>query len=264
MTSTNKPCVLVFAGSDPSGGAGISADIEAIAAQNAHAMPIITAITVQDNDRVYAVEPVSAELILEQARVIANKIPIHAIKIGIVSSRANAQAIASWISDFKKRHLGVPVLVDPVLASGHGYSLGTENPIDTVMPLLKIATIVTPNLFEADRLSPRANSRLEQAQHLMALGAENVLIKGGHGIEPIVTNSWFHGNQEQHWQWTRLAGTFHGSGCTLASAIAGQLAHGNSMQLSLETAQAYCHRSLQQAYSITYGQLIPKRIITNQ
>lgn len=260
----NKPCVLVFAGSDPSGGAGISADIESLAAQGAHAMPVITAITVQDNDRVFAVQPTSAELIVEQARIVANKIPIHAIKIGIVSSRENALAIAGWITDYKKQYPHLPVVVDPVLASGHGYSLATENGIDTVMPLLPLATIVTPNLFEASQICPNASSPLQQAHHLMMLGAANVLIKGGHGTEPMVTNSWFHDDQQQHWQWPRLPGSFHGSGCTLASAIAGQLACGASMQLALETAQAYCHRSLQQAYSITYGQLIPHRIVTNK
>lgn len=257
----NKPCVLVFSGSDPSGGAGISADIEALAAHGVHAMPIITAITVQDNDRVFEVHPVATDLIMEQARIVTDKIPIHAIKIGIVSSRSNALAIATWITDFKKRHPNLPVIVDPVLASGHGYSLATENPIDIVMPLLRIATIVTPNLFEASQLCPAASSALQQAQHLMNLGAENVLIKGGHGTEPIVTNSWFHDDQQQHWQWPRFPGTFHGSGCTLASAIAAQLACGTSMQLALETAQTYCHRALQQAYSITYGQLIPHRIV---
>src|SRR5678815_3136243 len=100
----NKPCVLVFSGSDPSGGAGISADIEAIAAQGAHALPIITAITVQDNDRVYSIHPVTSELILQQAQTLVQKISVKAIKIGIIASKKNATELASWITQFKPQH----------------------------------------------------------------------------------------------------------------------------------------------------------------
>ncbi|MCD6026162.1 MAG: hydroxymethylpyrimidine/phosphomethylpyrimidine kinase [Solimicrobium sp.] len=258
-----RPCVLVFSGSDPSGGAGISADIEAIAAQDSHALPIITAITVQDNDRVFSVHPVAIELILEQAKTLVAKIPIRAIKIGIIGSRLNAMAIALWISEFKKLHPNLPVILDPVLASGHGDALAVdtalENAAELIAPLMRIATLITPNLHEAELLCPNAISTLQQGQQLMNYGAAHVLIKGGHSKEPIITNSWFHDDQQMHWQWQRFSGEFHGSGCTLAAAIAGQLAHSRSMQLALEMAQSYCQEALKHAYSITSGQLIPKR-----
>ncbi|PRC91607.1 bifunctional hydroxymethylpyrimidine kinase/phosphomethylpyrimidine kinase [Solimicrobium silvestre] len=254
-----KPCVLVFAGSDPSGGAGISADIEAIAAQGAHALPIITAITVQDNDRVFAVHPVAADLILQQAQTLTNKMPISAIKIGIIASQTNAAALAGWITAIKKQYPNLPVILDPVLASGHGDALAVEDPLASISPLLNIATLITPNLPEAAKLCPDAKSALQQARHLMQFGATDILIKGGHSTDANITNSWFHGEENRDWQWPRLAGAFHGSGCTLASAIAGQLACGASMQQALEAAQTYCHQTLEHAYAIAPGQLIPNR-----
>jgi hydroxymethylpyrimidine/phosphomethylpyrimidine kinase len=251
-----KPCVLVLAGNDPSGGAGISADIEAIAAQGAHALPVVTAITVQDNDRVFAVHPVAVQVVLEQVQALANKIPIHAVKLGIIGNQKNAATLALWIRDFKQQHPPLPIIFDPVLASGHGDALAVENAVEAITPLLNVATLITPNLPEVAQLCP--NSK-QPAQQLMAYGMSDVLIKGGHGSEAMITNSWFHGDQQRDWQWPRLAGNFHGSGCTLASAIAGQLACGKSMEEALEIAQAYCHRSLENAYAIAAGQLIPQR-----
>jgi len=255
-----KPCVLVFAGSDPSGGAGISADIEAIAAQGAHALPIITAITVQDNDRVFSVHPVEPQLILQQAQALADKIAIRAIKIGIVANRINAQALAQWISSYKIQRPDLPVILDPVLASGHGDLLTTENALEAIAPLLSVATLITPNLPEAHKLCPSADSTdlNRQAQHLMQHGAD-VLIKGGHGSGAFVTNYWFHQDQITNWQTHRLAGAFHGSGCTLASAIAGQLACAKTMRQALDAAQLYCQLSLQNSYAIATGQRIPNR-----
>ena len=255
---SDKPCVLVFAGSDPSGGAGISADIEAIAAQGAHALPIITAITVQDNDRVFSVHPVPTELILQQAQTLAEKISIRAIKIGIIANRNNAAALAGWIAEYKAGHPDVPVILDPVLASGHGDLLSTEDAVEAIAPLLQIATLITPNLPEAARLCPTAGTIAQQARHLMQHGAD-VLIKGGHDSAELVTNIWFHQNDSTSWQWQRLDGSFHGSGCTLASALAAQLACGNALQQSLETAQNYCYHTLKHAYAIADGQRIPER-----
>jgi hydroxymethylpyrimidine/phosphomethylpyrimidine kinase len=258
-----KPCVLVFSGSDPSGGAGISADIEAIAAQGAHALLVITALTVQDNDRVFSVHPINIELILEQAQILVNKIAIAAIKIGIIGSRTNADGVASWISNFKKQHPDLPVILDPVLASGHGDALSVDskvNAIELIAPLIRLATLITPNLSEAELLCPTASSPFEQAQQLMAHGASTVLIKGGHSLGPIITNHWFHHDQQKCWQWPRYEGEFHGSGCTLASAVAGQIACGKVMPQAVEQAQIYCQRTLENAYVISTGQKIPKRI----
>lgn len=262
MTAPVKPCVLVFAGCDPSGGAGISADIESIATQSAHALPVITAITVQDNDRVFSVHPVATDLIIKQAQTLTDKLSIHAIKIGIVANRINAVALAAWISAYKIKHPNLPVILDPVLASGHGDLLSTEDAVEALAPLLSVATIITPNLPEAAKLCPGATTLQQQAQHLMRYGAD-VLIKGGHGSEPTVTNYWFHDDKSTKWDWPRLEGHFHGSGCTLASAIAGQLARGKSLAQALEMAQQYCYIALKHSFAIAPGQRIPERAPDN-
>lgn len=259
-----RPCVLVFAGHDPSGGAGIQADSEAIAAQGAHALTVITALTVQDNQRAYAVHAVDAQIILQQAMTLAARMQIAAVKLGIVAHSKNAAAIASFIQDLQRRQPGLPVVLDPVLGSGHGDALAQGDAVAAIQPLLKVATLVTPNLPEAGRLCPDASGSLEQAACLLQHACRDVLIKGGHGQEAQVRNMWYRRGRSQAagaWEWPRLPGEFHGSGCTLAAAIAGQLASGKNMEQALQQAQEYTQRSLQQAYAIADGQLMPQRFI---
>ena len=254
-----RRCVLVFAGLDPSGGAGISADIEAIGAIGAHALPIVTALTVQDNDRVFAVNPVDAAILRHQARVLVDKIPIAAVKIGIVGNRANAEAIANVIRELRQRQPQLPVVLDTVLGSGHGYALSDGGPEQALAPLIGLATLIVPNLPEAARLCPGANGFEEQAQQLLAAGCANVLIKGGHGDGSTIINRWFAADETRSWNWTRLPGEFHGSGCTLASALAGLLAQGIALRAALEQAQAFCQQALASSYAIAPGQKIPNR-----
>ena len=263
-TIPQRPCVLVFAGHDPSGGAGIQADIEAIAAQGAHALPVITALTVQDNDHAYAVHAVDAQIILQQAMTLMAKIPVSAIKIGIVAHRKNAATLASFIQQCRHKYPGLPVVLDPVLGSGHGDALALDDAVASIQPLLAVATLITPNLPEARRLFPAAPGIAEQATALLQHACQDVLIKGGHGDGAMVRNSWFHRDQMQvagEWEWPRLTGEFHGSGCTLASAIAGQLAHGKTLTEALRQAQIYTQAALSDAYAIADGQRIPQRQI---
>lgn len=257
-----RPPVLVFAGSDPSGGAGIQADIEAIAACGAHALPVITALTVQDNDRVHAVHPVSAELVRQQAQALIDKIAISAVKIGIVGNRANAEAIFAIVRHLAREHPELPVVLDPVLGSGHGDALAVGNAVHVIEPLIPVATLVLPNLPEAAALCNGDRRAQSQAQSLIDRGAHHVLIKGGHGSnERQVLNAWFHEHGSREWVWPRLPGAFHGSGCTLASAAAAFLAAGKSMEDSLDMAQAYCQRALSLSYPIADGQRIPGRTL---
>jgi hydroxymethylpyrimidine/phosphomethylpyrimidine kinase len=257
---SQRSCVLVFAGLDPSGGAGISADIEAIGAMGAHALPIITALTVQDNDRVYAVNPVDAEIIRHQALMLSRKIPIAAVKIGIVGNKLNAEAIAEVIRHLRKRQTELPVVLDTVLASGLGDPVSDDQPEDVIFPLLGLATLVMPNLPEAARLCGDEHPPEIQAQRLMGFGAKHVLIKGGHGaIEHDVVNRWFTQGEKHEWTWQRLPGAFHGSGCTLASAIAARLAQRKPMREALTEAQQYAHQTLESSYPIAPGQRIPNR-----
>jgi len=261
MTSS-RPCVLVFAGADPSGGAGIQADIEAIATLGGHALPVVTALTVQDNDRVFSVHPVATELVQRQAQVLLDKIAIAAVKIGIVGNRANAQAIAQSIAFLRTRQPDFPVVLDPVLASGHGDALTPEHALNAIAPLLTMATLITPNLPEAAALCAGQTDLQAQAEILLR-ACPHVLIKGGHARaqEPVV-NRWFSREASRTWTWPRLPGEFHGSGCTLAAAMAVLLAHGQAVEDALDLAQVYCQEALESSYAIATGQRIPNRSLS--
>jgi len=252
--------VLVFAGADPSGGAGLYADVQAIAAMGAHALPVVTVLTVQDNNRVYAVAPVTPDQVLAQAEALLATLSIAAVKIGIVGSRRNAECIASILKKLKATRPSLLVVLDPVLASGHGDALTREDALGVIAPLLGYATLITPNLSEAMALTGGVNDPAGQASALFERGATNVLIKGGHGSGETVANHWFSADgATRTWHWPRLDGAFHGSGCTLASAIAGLLAAGSSMVDAIDDGQAYCQQTLHSAFAIGAGQHIPNR-----
>ena len=265
-SSMTRSCVLVFAGLDPSGGAGIQADIQAIAAMGAHALPIVTTLTVQDNDRVYGITPVDPHIVQQQIAVLINKIDIAAIKIGIVGSAAIAELIVSCINTLRRKTPKLPVVLDPVLASGHGDVLTREDAIQIIEPLRKLATLITPNTLEAHKLTHKQTEQntseirtIEQQADLLMQGTPHVLIKGGHAQDENVINRWFNQEQQRSWSWPRLQGEFHGSGCTLASAIAAGLAQGWSMEMSVDKAQIYTQQALESAFAIAAGQLIPQR-----
>lgn len=252
------PAVLVLSGLDPSGGAGIAADILAIAAQGAHALPLVTALTVQDNERVFSVAPVEADLLLRQARALAARIRIDAVKIGIPGSGANAAAIAALVAELRRDRPALPVVLDPVLASGHGDVLSADDAVRALDCLLPLVTVLLPNLPEAARLAGDGSVEA-QARVLLGKGCAHVLVTGGHADGEKVVNRWFGPDGERAWRWPRLAGAFHGSGCTLAAAVAARLALGESMETALAAAQSYVHGALAGAYAIAPGQLMPRR-----
>ena len=255
-----RPSVLIFAGSDPSGGAGLQADIQAVSALGAHPLTAITALTVQDNDRVFNVHPVPAALVQQQAQALIDKMDVAAVKIGIVGNRANAEAIADTLRAMKLRRPELHVVLDPVLASGHGDPLAADNAVQALAPLLPLATLITPNLPEESLCG--GEQRLDAQVEKLLQYCSNVLIKGGHGTGPDVVNRWFAQGNQCTWTWPRLPGSFHGTGCTLASAIAALLACGCSMVQAIEDAQAYCHQALALAYAIADGQRIPNRFVS--
>jgi hydroxymethylpyrimidine/phosphomethylpyrimidine kinase len=241
-----RACVLVFSGLDPSGGAGIQADIEAIAAQGAHALSVVTALTVQDNQRVYEVAPVDPGLLARQAALLLETMPIRAVKLGIPGNLANAEAIAGIVLLLRARQPALPVVLDPVLASGHGDQLAHGDALAALAPLLALATVLTPNLPEAAALG--------------RIACPHVLVTGGHGDGGEVVNRWHSRDGVREWRWPRLPGEFHGSGCTLASSLAARLALGDTMEQALERAQRSCNQALADAYAIADGQRIPRRI----
>ena len=261
-SAPTPPLVLVFAASDPSSGAGIQADILTLASLGCHPLTAITALTVQDTVGVQSVHPVSAELLEQQARGILEDMPVAAFKIGLIGSVENVLAIAEIVSDYPE----IPLIFDPVLASGRGDELSSEEIISAMREmLLPQPTLLPPNAPEARRLAESDDDESEPsveicAQRLIAMGAQYVLITGTHENTPQVMNILFGPEGEiRRDTWERLPGSYHGSGCTLASAIAGCIAGGASIEDAVRDAQDYTWQTLANGFRAGMGQFIPDR-----
>ncbi|HUX89268.1 MAG TPA: hydroxymethylpyrimidine/phosphomethylpyrimidine kinase [Gallionellaceae bacterium] len=258
------PIVLTFAASDPSAGAGMQADILTIASMGCHPLTVVTALTVQDTSGVDDVQSVDAELVMNQARTVLEDMPVAAFKIGLLGSVENIAAIAEIISDYPD----IPLVFDPVLSSGRGDELANEDMLDAMRELLlPQTTILTPNSLEARRLiqdeeNDEDNPDLaECAKRIIQLGCEYVLITGTHENTPKVINS-LYGDRGliRSDSWPRLPGIYHGSGCTLASAIAALLANGLPMEEAVREAQEYTWETLKYGFRPGMGQHIPDRM----
>jgi hydroxymethylpyrimidine/phosphomethylpyrimidine kinase len=252
------PSVLVFAGLDPTGGAGLQADVEAIASMGCHAAPVATALTVQDTTDVHACYPVDALILIEQARAVLEDLPVAACKIGLVASVSVAQAIHTILVDYPE----IPVVLDPVLAAGGGTPLVTDEVQAALLSLLvPQTTVLTPNSQEARALAPEADTLDAAGQALLARGCDLVLVTGTHEDTTRVVNR-LYGNMRQleTFEWERLPGSYHGSGCTLASALAGLLAQGQEPFSAIRQAQEYTWESLRQGYRLGRGQRVPNRL----
>lgn len=258
------PMVLTFAATDPTGGAGIQADILTIAAMGAHPLTALTAVTVQDTAGVDAVFPLDAEWVADQARAVLEDMPVAAFKIGLVGSVENIAAIAEVVSDYPD----VPLILDPVLASGRGDELASEDMISALLDLLvPQTTLLTPNSLEARRLaSDEANeddqpSLDECAARLIAMGCEYVLITGTHEPGAEVVNTLYgESGVLSRERWPRLPGSYHGSGCTLASAIAAAVAQGADILSAVRDAQEFTWESLKHGFRPGMGQYLPDRL----
>lgn len=257
------PGVLIFSGSDPSGGAGMQADITAIAALGAHPFSVPTVLTVQDNERVFGIHPLSPELVRQQAQVLIDRFRIDAVKLGVVGHRANADVIAELIRGLRARQPDLPVVLDPVLANNGGDALSLEEPIAALEPLFALASVITPNRIEAQRLCGGEPELASQGRLLLARGCAHVLLKGGHGPEreAVVNHLYGSDGSRELWRWPRLDGEFHGSGCTLAAACAALLARGLPMRDAVTRAQAYCQQALTESYALAPGQRFPNRTV---
>lgn len=257
-TSTLSPkLVLCLSGHDPTGGAGIHADIEAVAANGGHALTLITAHTVQDTRNVVRVVPVAPILLAAQIETLLGDCTIHAIKIGLLGDAEQMPVIAA-----AARRLQVPLVLDPVLRAGGGNLLANTATVAAMQAeLFPLVTVLTPNAAEARRLAPGCDTMIACAQALLAAGCANVLITGGDEPGEDVTNTWHRRDaQVEAFHWPRLPETFHGAGCTLASAIAAQLAQGRDIGEALAQAQAYTQATLQRARRIGGGRRIPGRL----
>ncbi len=263
MTKT-PPCVMTFAATDPSSGAGLQADILTLASIGCHPLSVATGITVQDTVGVESVMALDAEWINDQARTMLEDVKISAFKLGLLGSVENVVVIAEIMADYPD----VPLLIDPILTSGRGDDLSNEEMQAAMCELLfPQATIITPNSIEARRLAfydegeeVKYTSLEVASQRLLGLGSEYVLITGTHERTTDVVNGLYGVEgliKEYHWE--RLLGSYHGSGCTLTSAIAACLAHGLTIEEALQEAQEYTWQTLKNAFRPGMGQFIPDR-----
>ena len=258
------PIVLVFAATDPSGGAGLQADIMTLSSMGCHPLSVVTAVTIQDTMGVDDVSPIDAEWVSDQARCVLEDMPVAAFKLGLLGNVEQIAAIAEVVSDYPE----VPLILDPVLASGRGDELVNEEMVAALRELLvPQTTILTPNSLEARRLAADDSEEgnepdlAECARRLIASGCEYVLVTGTHENTPQVVNTLYGQNgvvRSDAWQ--RLPGSYHGSGCTLASAIAATIANGLEVAEAVKDAQEYTWQTLKAAFRPGMGQHIPDRM----
>ncbi len=258
------PIVLVFSATDPTGGAGLQADILTLASMGCHPLSVVTAVTVQDTMGVDGLFAMDADWIIDQARCVLEDMPVAAFKIGVMGSVDNISAIAEVVSDYPD----IPLILDPVLASGRGDELASDDMLIAMRELLiPQTTIITPNSLEARRLALDERndkddpSLIECAKRIILSGCEYVLVTGTHENTQEVVNTLYNedgvvGSES----WPRLPGQYHGSGCTLASAIAATIANGLPMEEAVKDAQEYTWQTLKSAFRPGMGQHIPDRL----
>lgn len=264
--SSLQPRVLVFAGLDPTGGAGISADIETMANLKVHALPLITCLTVQNTHNVKQLNSIEPQLLKNQLATLQQDISFQAIKLGLLSSLKIIDLIAQTL----QTHSDIPIVFDPILRAGGGAEL-TEDTIDSIIKamlknIIPFTTIITPNSVEA-RLLTGKKKLSDCATSLLQLGCKNVLITGEHEDTPSkITNIWYTLDAADklicsEYHWPRLPHQYHGSGCTLASAISAYIVKGFTLKEAIQQAQHFTDAALQQAEALGKGQYHPNRLI---
>src|SRR5688572_8744469 len=247
--SSCPPIVLTFAASDPTGGAGLQADVLTLAAMGCHPLSVLTALTVQDSSGVESMHAVEPERVRAQAELLLAETRVGAFKLGVLGSAGNIHAVSAILEDYPE----VPMVLDPVLASGRGDPLSDDATLQALLEqLVPQATVMTPNSVEARRLGG--------APGLLQAGCEYVLVTGTHEPgEQVVNILYDRGGVVREDRWPRLPGSYHGSGCTLASAIAAALANGLAVPEAVRDAQEYTWQSLAAGFRLGAGQFIPDR-----
>ena len=270
MPRTSPATVMTFSASDPSGGAGLQADLMAIVSMGCHAANVVTGLTVQDTTGVSEFVAVEADRVDDQARTVLEDMPVAAFKIGVLGDVETVAVVAEIVSDYPD----LPVVLDPVLASGRGDAFADDDTLSAIRELLlPQVTVLTPNSYEARRLArdgdddeADAGAKVltldAAAAKLVALGAEFVLVTGTHEATTDVVNVLYGGESGARMRsdaWKRLAGSYHGSGCTLASAVAALLAGGHDVEDAVREAQEYTWRTLEAGFRPGMGQWLPDR-----
>jgi hydroxymethylpyrimidine/phosphomethylpyrimidine kinase len=252
--------VLTIAGSDSCGGAGIQADLKAFSANGVYGMSVITAVTVQNTQGVFAVQDIDEDIIKGQMDAIFTDIEVDAVKIGMVSKISTIDAIAEKLEQYKPKK----VVLDPVMISKSGYALlKPESKSALIKKLIPQAYIITPNIPEAEEILREVNSKvisIETVEHMVLaakeiykLGCENVLLKGGH-MEGEAVDVLYDGKDIIYLHSERiLTKNTHGTGCTLSSAIAANLALGHTIKEAVSRAKEYITIAIQHAFEIGHG-----------
>jgi hydroxymethylpyrimidine/phosphomethylpyrimidine kinase len=261
IETDQHPVVLAIGGHDPGGGAGIQADIESIGANGCHATTAITCLTVQDSCDVKQIIPVSKEILNAQCESVLQDCPVAAIKIGLLGSVQAAETVIKLL----RNHPHIPTIFDPVLAAGGGTDLTSQELLDIIRhQLLPLCDLITPNTLESARLAEGEDkvSSDAHALSLFSMGTRAVLVTGSHdlsdpkqvihrlyqpGIEPFIST------------WPRLSGEYHGSGCTLAAALAARVSLGESLETATHQALAYSWKCLKTGFRSGRCQSLPNR-----
>ena len=252
----HSPVILCVGGQDPTGGAGIQADIETVAALGGRALTLITALTAQDTHNIRGILPTPADFFARQLDALLDDIQPDAVKIGLIGSASLVPVLHAALHCFPG-----PVVLDPVLAAGGGFDLAGPDVIAALRErLLPCAALVTPNRAEVRRLSG-CDDPTQAAHALLRCGAGAVLLTGADEADgEEVHNTLFSGHGETRpFSWPRLGHHYHGSGCTLASACATRLACGDDLTDAVTEAQAFTWKTLEAASRIGAGQRLPRR-----
>lgn len=257
----SKPTVMCFSGLDPTGGAGIQADIETLFSIGCHTAPVITCLTVQTTQNASSAVPVNPALLVQQARAVLEDIPVQCFKIGLLADVQTVEVLHTILIDYPN----IPVVLDPVINAGGGFQFGDNELIEAMKTLLlPLTTIATPNSEELRHLAPSADSLDACANALLESGCQSVLVTGTHVATPQVENRLYATHLDVVlYSWPRLEFSYHGSGCTLAAAIAGYLAHDSDLRAAVQQAQRFTWESLSHGYRVGFGQHLPNRSFWN-
>jgi hydroxymethylpyrimidine/phosphomethylpyrimidine kinase len=249
------PRALTIAGSDSGGGAGIQADLKTFTALNVYGMSAITAVTAQNTLTISQVHVLPPEMVAAQIDAVAEDIGVDAVKTGMLASAAIVETVAAAI----KRHALKNVVVDPVMVAKSGDALLQDDAVEALRRhLLPLATLVTPNIPEAETLSgvriDTEAALYEAAARIREFGAKNVLIKGGHAAGSKVRDVLFDGQQTHVFEMERIdTKNTHGTGCTLSAAIAAHLARGESIDVSVSNGIEFVQGAIRRAYALGSG-----------
>ena len=250
---TNPARILIVAGSDSGGGAGIQADLKTVTMLGGHAMTAVTAVTAQNTLGVDAIHAVPAEMILAQIDAIVSDIGVDAVKIGMIGSAFAARQVAVRLQELKTQQPDLPIVFDPVMVATSGAALADDVTIAAFGRLMDVATIATPNLPELKRLTSEEDP-VAAALHLVGQHGCAVLIKGGHDEGDALADALIEEDNMTSWQGQRIDTTStHGTGCTLASAIALFLAEGASLADAVARAREFVRVALHEAQGLGHG-----------